>query len=320
MTEKVNTDDIQKGLSMLADLAKGHASKGTPSTESTSMVGQSGPTQIHHTPANSDPGTWAGSAFGAVPANGTTDSIDPNGTDYSQAKMMKSVMDKILKGQALNEFEAHFMKSVMDKALPPAFAKKDDKDKEEVEKGANPFAKKDDEDKDKDVAKSLADHAAANDTVQKGLEVSEFLAGWADVMVKSQSSMEARIVSRILGALNEQSSSTSEFQKSLAVGVHALGQGVALQAQRLAQVETTPARGPKSAPRVDIIEKSQGGAPAGADKLEGFEKSLVGDTLVALVTSGQVAAKEVVAWESSNGNPRALSESTKVKVAAQIVR
>jgi hypothetical protein len=318
MTEKVTQDDIQKGLAVLQDLAKGHASKGTPSTESTSMVGQSGPTQIHHTPSNSDPGSWAGSSASAVPQNGTTDAIDANGTDYTQAKMMKSIMDKIAKGQALNEFEAYFMKSVMDKALPPAFDKKKD-EKEDVEKGAPPFGKKDDEDK--DVAKSLADYAGENETVEKGLEVSEFLANWADVMHKSQSAMENRIVSRILGALSGQAEASAEFQKSLAGAVHSLGQGVALQAQRLAQVESTPARGPKSAPRVDVIEKSQGGAaPAGADALEGFEKSLVGDALVELVTKGQVAPKEVVAWESSNGNPRVLTPATKAKVAAHIGR
>lgn len=319
MTETVVADEIKKGLAMLQDLAKGHSSKGTPSTESTSMVGQSGPTQIHHTPSNSDPGSWAGSSATAVPQNGATDSIDANGTDYTQAKMMKSIMDKISKGQALNEFEAYFMKSFMekvDKAVPPAFAKKDDKD--EVEKGA---AKKGDlsimhkDDEDEEAKKSLTDFAHENDTVQKGLEVSEFLANWADVMTKSLAVMEERITNRVLRGLSVEAERTAEFQKSLAGAVAQLGNGVAMQAQRLAQVEATPARGPKAAQRVDVIEKSQGGGGA-ADGLESIEKSLVGDVLFSMVQEGKVAAKEVVNWESASGDVRALTPATRAKVSA----
>lgn len=300
--EKVGADEIQKGLSVLADLAKGHSGKGTPSTEVTSMTGQGGPTQVFHTASNSDPGAWAGSSFSAVPENGTTDSISSNATDYTaQAKMAKSIMDKVAKGEALNAFERTFFKGMMadnaEKGGNP-FAK----DKEDVDKGGNPFAKdKDkDDDKDKEVVKSLADHAAENETVQKGLEVSEFLAAWATVMTKSLASTKAEIVAEVRRMLVAESSDRGEFNKSLAGAVHALGQGVALQSQRVQQLEATPARGPRSAPSMHVIEKSGPGPQIDSNNpLEGISKSQALTAMVDMVEKSQLHPTEVVKFEST---------------------
>jgi len=68
MSEKtVAEESVSKALETLQDLAKGHNSRGTATTEVESMRdagagagSDSGSTQVFHTGANSDPGTWAG--------------------------------------------------------------------------------------------------------------------------------------------------------------------------------------------------------------------------------------------------------------------
>lgn len=323
MSEKtVEAADLAKALSALQNIAKGHSGKGTPATEVESMadgsVGAgsgSGATQVYHTESNSDRGSWAGSTWNGVADNGPgVDSISENGTDYSkQGKVMKSIMDKLAKGQQLTASEYTILKGFMAKD-----------DKEDVDKAGFPFDKdkdKDDKKMDKakddedEMGKSLSQFARENDDVSKGLEVSEFLAGFADVVNKSLQAMESRIVNRLLKAQSVESSENGEFQKSLAEAVVGLGQAITSVAQRQTQLESAPARAPRAeASAAGIVEKGGFAGPGGSEEV--LNKALVAATLVNLVGKGEASVQDVIKYES-NGY---LSPQLEAQVRAAVSR
>jgi hypothetical protein len=300
----VAVESVAKALETLQDLAKGHNSRGTATTEVESMrdagTGSgsgSGSTQVFHTPANSDPGTWAGTGQRTSPEDGATDGIDENGTDYSgSAEMVKSVMEKAASGQALNDIDKAVLAAALSKGgMFTNFSgtgkksKADDDDKsEKVEKAADCDDDDDKDDKKNPFAKSLE----GNEDVAKGLEVSSFLSGWADVQGAALNGVEARLTKSLQGAHGEQ----REYNTELAKSIVGLAEVLTLQSQRIEQLESTPARGPKSA---TAVEKSfgEGGAPQGEEQLS---KSQVLDAMTQMVVSGELSATEVVKFESTN--------------------
>jgi hypothetical protein len=298
--KKVAQEAISKALESLLEVAKGHASRGTATTAVESMRDSgagagsgAGSTQVYHTPSNSDPKGWAGSSAKDCPEDGATDDIEEDGTDYKGVShgLMKSILDKIEKGEALSEAEAFVFKSIVSKAGYAA-----DPKEEKVDKGKPPFLKDDDKDDkdDKDVGKSLTDHASDNEEVTKGFEMSSFLAGWAHVQNEALQSAESRIVESVNKSLSALDADNSKFQVELAKSIGALAEVLSLQGQRVEQLETTPARGPKSA---QAVEKSfgAGGEPQG----EQLQKSQVLDAMIDMVHKSLIPAQEVVKFEST---------------------
>lgn len=323
MTEKkIEAGDLQKALQTLQDLAKGHNSRGTATTEVVGMVGESGATQVFHTPNNSDPRSWAGSTGSD---EDWSDSIGPDGTDYKAAgaKMRKSVMAKIAKGMPLTKGEKNFVakgglekfKDMKDKDMDKAMDKDEDEakkaygsDDKDMEKAQDEDDEHEDEAEDKkmirnmvkpgamkkkDMSKSFVDHATENEAVRGGFEVSEFLAGFAQVMHKSLASMESRITDRVITALAHSAADQGEVSKSMAEALANLGEVLAAQAQRLDQVESGPARGSKSA----TVAKSISGYPA--DSAEPLNKSQVTSALVELVQKGQATTQDVLKYDAT---------------------
>lgn len=315
MTEKkIEAGDLQKALQTLQDLAKGHNSRGTATTEVPGMVSESGATQVYHTPNNSDPkGGWAGSSW---EEQDWSDSLGPDGTDYKAAgvAMRKSVAEKIAKGKKLSRGEECFVEKGGMSAFDP---KKLKEEEEEAKKGmygaADTKKAMDSEDEDHEdeeadkklvermvkpgamkkgeMNKSFSDHASENSAVRGGFEVSEFLAGFAQVMHKSLLSMEARITDRVLTGLAMTSADQGEVQKSMAEALANLGEVLAAQAQRIDQVEAGAARAPKS-----TLSKSVSTAEVDAESLN---KSQVTGILVDLVQKGQATAQDVLKYDAT---------------------
>ena len=304
--KKIEEKDLVKALSTLSDLAKGHNSRGTAATAVESMSGEGGATQVHHTSSNSDPGGWAGSKFSEVSENGASDSIDENGTDLKNAKMMKSILLKLEKGQSLTAQEYALVKG----GFPAARGNDKDQSEPDIDK-AQDCDDDDDADDDKKkkkttlppFMKSLADEAAGNDTVSAGMEISEFLAEFVGTVSKSLSSMEQRITKTVLAAVEQESARNESFGKSLAGALGALGEGLVANSQRVDQIESTPARGPKSQV---ALEKSLTGEG------EQLSKSIIAATLVDMVEHNQMDAREVIKFDSTGG----ISEHTMAKVHA----
>ena len=71
-----------------------------------------------------------------------------------------------------------------------------------------------------------------------------------------------------------------------------------LQSQRIEQLESTPARGPKST--TTAVEKSFGAGGAAPQGDEQLSKSQVLSTMTQMVESGDLSATEVVKFESTN--------------------
>jgi hypothetical protein len=295
MSEKtVETDSVAKALNALHDVVKGHTSGGTATTNVESMrdagVGagsSAGSTQVFHTPSNSDPGTWAGTGQRTSPEDGATDGISPDGTDYSgSAEMVKSVMQKVAAGIQLDAVE----KAIFDTVIK-GMAKDDDDEK--VEKSDDCDDDDKDDKKENPFGKSLADAASENEDVAKGLEVSSFLSGWTEVQSEALTSVESRISKSITGIHNEQKAYQGELAKSIA----GLAEVLTLQSQRIEQLESTPARAPKSA--VSAVEKSfaaGGHEPQG----ESLNKSQVLGILTSMVEAGDASATDVIKFESTD--------------------
>lgn len=304
---KVPTEKLSKALEALQDIAKGHNSRGTNTTKVESMRDASagagsdaGSTQVHHTPSNSDPQGWAGSRASSVPEDGASDAVDANGTDYKGgAKMMKSILQKLAKGLPLNAEEMAFYSEVAKGGFDPEALSEEDDDKKEDAKKA--MDKKEDEEE--DTKKSLSDYASENEDVNKGLEVSSFLKGWVDTQTQALSSVESRLVKSIQGLQAKAEASAEEqqaFNSELAKSVAALAEVLSLQAQRLEQVESTPARGPKSVSGAAAVEKSFGAGGAAAPADESLNKSQILDTMSDMVQKGKLSATEVIKFESTS--------------------
>lgn len=291
----VPQEAISKALESLQNLAKGHTSGQTANTKVESMrdagagAGSSaGATQVFHTPSNSDPGSWAGSVARDVPEDGATDAIDANGTDYNGgAQMVKSILQKLAKGQTLTAEEYALIKG--------KFGKDEDEDEDEGKVEKAQYSKDDGDDD--EAKKSLSDHAQAHEEVRKGLEMSSFLGGWVDTQSEALRSTESRMVSSINKSLRDLGERSEAFNAELAKSVAALAEVMSLQAQRIEQLESTPARGPKSMQGVQPVEKSFNGQPGGDG--EQLTKSQVLDTLVDMVEKGNISATEVVRFEST---------------------
>ena len=110
--------------------------------------------------------------------------------------------------------------------------------------------------------------------------------------------MEGRILTEVKKSLRSLSDSQESFNGQLAKSVSALAEVLALQGQRIEQVESTPARGPKS--HVAAIEKSFGAGGATHQASEQLNKSQMLDTMVEMVQKGKISATEVVKFESTS--------------------
>lgn len=300
--KKIEQEDLRKALQTLQDLTKGHSSGGTATTKVETMVGESGSTQLFHTPSNSDPGSWAGSTWRG---EGWEDSIEANGTDMGAlSKLGKSIasaiMTKLSKGQELSARELNFVSKGGLNFLSKAMDDKKE-DKEEVEKAQGHSDEKEDKELVRemvkpgamkgDVQKSFLDHAQEAPAVSQGFEVSEFLAGFAGVMHKSLMSMEERITDRVLTAVASSAAEQNSVQKSMAEALGSLGEVLSIHGQRLEQIEASPARGPKST----VVEKSLNGA----EQTETLTKSQIGERLFDLFQKSQVTQNDLLKFDAT---------------------
>jgi hypothetical protein len=298
--------------------------------------------QLFHTPSNSEKTSWAGGDKSEI-GNKWSDSIGEDGTDYHPAR--KAIAEKTLKGIALSPEEISILKGDLEAAMKDKKEEDDDDDKKKSflniggseggkdEKsmgkaaGAMPGvgagaaggkmafkAQKDDDDKpaaeekDKSMCnKSFNGAVQQSETIQKGLELSEFLtdlvkafgAGLEGVEGRTTSLMEQAansILSQLGGYLDARFSEQAQFNKSLAEAIVNIGHGVAGNIEQISQVAQAPAGPPKSQFRagVQAVEKSFAG-PKG----EAIDKAQKLDAMVDLVEKGRLNAIEVCKFETT---------------------
>ncbi len=321
--QRVNKDKLEKALASLEQISKGHSSRGTVTTEVDSMrdgsagAGASaGSTQVHHTESNSNPGGWAGSTQMHCPDDGATDAVQEDGTDYTGgAQMVKSILRKLHKGMRLTSEEMAVYNSI----IKAQSSEDDDSDAKDVSKagsivGPSDYKKAksedadDDDDDDDEMDKSLEDYAQSNQGVREGFEVSDFLKGWSSVQDQALRSTESRIVRTVQKSLNSLSENQSQYNTELAKSLHNLAEVMMLQEQRIEQLESTPARAPKSH-QVSAVSKSFG--PGGAPQEESLTKAQILDTMEDMVEKGKISATDVIKFESTSGLPEPLERQVR---------
>lgn len=287
--------------------------------------------QLFHTPSNSEKTSWAGGDKTEI-GNKWNDSIGEDGTDYHPAR--KAIAEKTLKGIALSPEEISILKGDIEASMKDK--KEEDDDDEDEKKGLGAGisagagigggkmgkaaggqmafkAQKDDEkpapeEKDKSMCnKSFEGAVQQSESIQKGLELSEFLtdlvkafgAGLEGVEGRTTSLMEQAansILSQLGGYLDERFAEQAKFNKSLAEAIVNIGHGVAGNIEQISQVAQAPAGPPKSQLRAGVqpIEKSFAG-PKG----ESIDKAQKLDAMVDLVEKGKLNAIEVCKFETT---------------------
>lgn len=327
-TKTIPGSDFFKSLGRLEALA--HSGK----TEE--QPGDMSKAQLFHTPSDSNPKGWPGGESTEFPEK-WDDSIGNDGTDYHPAR--KSIAEKALKGLPLSPEEIAILKSDIEHNVIKAQEceeeeeKKDDEDKgkKAMKKAAKKAmkeamkafggskmtfkAQKDDDEKpsaeEKDIGKSFEAAVGQSETLQKGIELSGFLADFAKAFGAGLEGVEARTTSAVEQATNAilqqvgsyldaRFAEQAEFNKSLADAIVNIGHGVAGNLEQINQVAQAPAGPPKSqlraVPRgVQAIQKSFAG-----EQGEVLSKSQKLDAMVDMVEKGLINSLEVCKFESTN--------------------
>lgn len=249
---------------------------------------------------NSERTTWPGGTSTDIPGNGPgADKIKPNGTDYNERGMRKSIAEKVAKGLPLTADELALLKSDLEKG-----------------DGGEPVKKStDDEEKEKfsrEMGKSLTDHVQENETLQKGIEVSEFLSEFAKSFGAATEASESRTMSfvqdigqQLFNAVHEFKAEQADFNKSLAEAVLNIGHGVAGSMEQVQQVADMPAGPPRSQQlraipggqnQQGFVQKSLGGGPG-----EGISKSMMTETMTDMLEKGEggISPVEIIKFDST---------------------
>lgn len=250
------------------------------------------------TGGDSDPGEWAGSSWTEVPGNGPgADKIKPDGTDYNERAMRKSIQEKVSKGLPLTADELALLKSDLDKGDMGAHVEK---------------ASRKDDDKEnfgREMDKSIEGAVHQSETLQKGIEVSDFLAELAKAFSYGLQGLEARTEAR-LAAVEKSMTDTlaqfageqGEFNKSLAEAVVNIGHGVSGAITTAEQAAQVPVGAPKS--HLQVV--NGGGQPGIMNKSfapgqggEQISKSMMLGAMTDMLEKGQINPVDVIKFDTT---------------------
>jgi hypothetical protein len=307
MSEKITEQDFFKSLERLEALAKG---SGTENDLQKSQI---------CTGSGNEPQSWPGgdkTEYG----EGWDDNIAEDGTDYKRksGRARKSIAEKVMKGAALTPEEVSLIKGDFD----AQFAGKDDKDEDDKDKDkdkAPPPPPAKGEDEDLAMGKSFGDSVQENETLQKGIEVSDFLNEFAKSFAAGLGTLEQRVTANVLQALGAQQEGQAEFNKSLADAVVNIGHGLAGFMQQQEAVADAPAGPPRSQLRavaggqanVQVLNKSQGG-----NSMENLSKAQILDRMGDMVEKGQCSPLDVIKYEATGDLNPQLQDSIVKSLAA----
>jgi hypothetical protein len=302
MADKITEQEFFKSLERLEGLAKGQICTG-PNSEKTS---------------------WAGTSKQSVPQTGEGVGADEDG-DYDKGKARKSIAEKVMKGQPLDEREVALLNSDLAKSQDDDEDDKGGKDRDprEDEKEREDEEKKDEKGggtslagmfgKSQDMGKSFAESVQESDTLQKGIEVSDFLLEMTKSFALGLENIKREVIAHVNATLGQFASEQGDFNKSLAEAVANIGYGVGALSKGIEDRSNQPASGPKSQLRavaggqgVQPLQKGQG------NPLEGVTKAQVLDRMTDMLEKGQCSPLDVVKFETTGDlNPAIRDQITK---------
>lgn len=300
MSNTITNQDFQKSLSKLEALAKGSDAAATDEAVNKA--------QICTGPGN-EPSSWSGGDKEKY-GEGWDDSIGSDGTDYKAgSKARKSIAEKVMSGQALSKAELAVLNADLEKGMKKA----DDEDEDEGEEEEAPEVSVEVEGKEKSskaCKKSFAESVQENETLQKGIEVSDFLAEFAKSFGVGLQALEQRVTDKVVSTLRQDlgnfAKEQGEFNKSLADAVVNIGNGLSGAIQAQAAVSEAPAGPPRSqiraqSPEVQVLNKGQNAG-------ESLSKSQILDAMSEMVTKGHCSPLDVIKFESTGTLPPQLHE------------
>jgi hypothetical protein len=273
--------------------------------------------QLFHT-SSSEKTAWPGGKKHGI-GNNWDDSIGTDGTDYKAAR--KSVAEKVLKGEPLTPEDIALLKSDAEKVIEGDDVAKGEG--QEVEDGGGKGAPGKEG---QEVCKSISED---NDTLQKGIEMSPFLAELVKAIDQRFAMAEDRQNDNVIKAANSilenlgeylesRFEQQGEFNKSLAEVVTGIGHGLSANIQQTEEMAQAPAAAPKSTLRaVDApapIEKSFAGPEGGGG--EELSKGQILGAMADKVEKGQLNALEVIKYENTGQIRPDLLQQIKTDITA----
>lgn len=329
----IKTDDFEKSLGRLANLAKG--------------------TQLHHTASDSNPSNWAGTTN--QDQDEWEDGIEENGTDYNGVKKALGIKvekskaltpaevalvkgidprpmigQKIAKGQRLTQAESWCLKG--GSAVCDALSKGKEKPSapgtpgEQDDAGSVPTTHagdNNDEDIEGDAKKSLDGYVQSTPAMQDAMEVSSFLYEFTRGVGEALKGSEARIGKSLAAAMQplyeriatleksfaSQSADQGEYNKAFADAMLGVGQQLQGHSELAQQWASQPAHAPRSQFQVisggqggvQAVEKSFNGAQPGiaGAEMDPIQKSQTINIMSEMVEKGLLSHLEVIKAEST---------------------
>jgi len=296
MSQKISEQDFFKSLARLEALAKGSE--------------EMNKSQIC-TGGNSEVQSWPGGNKESVPQTGEGVGADQDG-EYTAGKARKSIAEKVMKGQPLSADEYALLKSDLDSINKS-------KDEDEDDKGGDRDprdAKKDDEDEDEDrgkgpppppiafgggkpdMGKSMNQAVKENETIQKGIEVSDFLMELTKSFAAGLDHVMKTVMAHVDQRLGQFATEQGDFNKALGEAVVNIGHGLGAVNKSVEATGAAPAAGPKSQLRavpggVSALSKGMG------NPMEGLTKAQILDTMTGMMEKGQCSTLDVVKFETT---------------------
>jgi hypothetical protein len=188
------------------------------------------------TGSGNEPQSWPGGTP-THHGDGWTDDIKPDGTDYNQRGVRKSIMEKVAKGIPLEVHELQLLHGDISKSADPA-----QQQATSQAPAAAPQAPVAAPQQPQQLDKSFQETAQQSQTLRQGVEVSEFLAELTKAVGAGFEGLEARTNARI----EEFAGRQGEFNKSLADAVVNIGRGFTSVSQQVDQVAQLPVGAPRS--------------------------------------------------------------------------
>ena len=285
MSERITEEVFLKSLNQLEAMAKGSAAEDIEKSQICTGSGN-------------EPQNWPGGDKSTL-GDGWDDNIQPDGTDYNGpgSKARKSIAEKVFKGQSLTPEELLILKGDYDGMNKAKKKKKKHADEEEDEammggeeeegrKMAPPF----------EMGKSFEQSIEDNETLQKGIEVSDFLAQLTKSIGIGLAHVEQKITGNIINALSEMQGGQDEFNKSLAGAIVNIGHGVNNGLATQEAIAGQPAGPPRSQIRATPEEMHKSQLEQQGDVME---KADVLDHMTDLVEKGRINSLEVIKFDAT---------------------
>ncbi len=287
-----------------------------------------------------------GTPLSAAAPSGKSDTKKARGASSSSASSDDSSSDDASSSTA-KAFSASDMMSSKDDASSKKKSKKTAKalpPPKDHDSSSDDASSDDDSDDSSSAEKSFREAAEQNETISKGIEVSDFLEALVDQVSltmlkavagfqKSIVAMESRLNARIDSRVSKGIALSQDFNARLAKAVSAIGNDVQEQSdivKSLSNQPVTQSRGKAVLSKGEVNQPPWGGAGGGGAMADGSDVDYselasipadkIGDWLFAKSTRNQIDPRLIMAWEADHYNVETLPAEIRKALANDLLK